>query len=63
MSERESSVTVSDEDLLCKKGGTRGQTPNKEQHFAKYVRKLYLLKGGNNKLSKSHKKKEKKRVN
>lgn len=44
MSERESSVTASDEDLLCKKGGTRGQTPNKEQQFAKYVRKLYLLK-------------------
>lgn len=44
MSERESSVTASDEDLLCKRGGTRGQTPNKEQQFAKYVRKLYLLK-------------------
>lgn len=43
MSERESTVMASD-DLLCKKGGTKGPTPNKEQHFAKYVRKLYLLK-------------------
>lgn len=42
MSERESSVTASD-DLLCKKGGSKDQTPNKE-HFAKYVRKRYLLK-------------------
>lgn len=57
MSERESSVTASDEDLLCKKGGTRGQTPNKEQQFAKYVRKLYLLKAETTNCQKSHTKK------